>query len=62
MIKKCKCGSQDFLITETLIHEAVLDEEEELTIHGHPDGGIDSVHCRQCGREHSDINFRQINF
>jgi len=63
-VKKCtKCNGDDFIIQETLIHEAALCAEDGcLTVYKENAGGIDRIFCKKCEKEYSEDDFKQINF
>lgn len=60
-IKKCECGSTDFIIREILFHEASLSEDGQLTVYK-ADGEIDIIECSDCGQKYREEDFSQINF
>lgn len=63
-IKKCKkCGETDFIIKETILHEAALcPEDRELTVYKEETGGIKRIFCKKCKVDYSENDFQGINF
>lgn len=63
IIKKCKCGSTDFIIDEGVAHSAEVDDEGILTcVGGCDEGEIIKIVCSECEEVYSEDNFNQINF
>jgi hypothetical protein len=64
IIKQCEiCGSDDFIIQETIFHVANLSpEDQELTVYKEQEGGIQKIYCKSCGWDYSKSNFKAINF
>jgi len=62
-IKKCECGSTDFIINEGIGHRAEIGEDGELTVYksGYVNE-IEEIKCRYCEREFGENQFKQINF
>ena len=63
-IKKCrKCSGMDFVILETLCHEAELSPDtEDLTVYKERTCGIEKIFCKNCEEEYLKKNFELINF
>ncbi|MDD3295796.1 MAG: hypothetical protein PHU64_00365 [Candidatus Omnitrophica bacterium] len=63
-IKKCrKCGGDNFIIQETILHEAALClEDKELTVYKERTGGIEKIICKNCNTDYSEEDFSRINF
>ena len=61
-IKKCECGSTEFIVDEAIAHKADLDEEGNLTVYKSQDCDILKVLCKKCDKEYSEKDFNQINF
>ncbi|MFH1797863.1 MAG: hypothetical protein ABH844_00725 [Candidatus Omnitrophota bacterium] len=64
VIKKCKkCGCSDFVIQETILHEASLcPENKDLTVYKEREGGIERIFCKNCDVDYSEKDFAKINF
>ena len=60
-LKKCSCGSTQFIVSESYYYKAELDEEGNLDC-GKSDGGVDSIECVNCKTGYSFDHFNQINF
>lgn len=63
-IRKCSnCGGEDFLIQETIVHKAATSEEDgDLTVYKVFSCGIEIIFCKECEREYSEDDFKNINF
>jgi transposase-like protein len=63
-LKKCKkCGSDAFIIQETILHEASLcPNDEELTVYKERGCGIERIICKNCNKDYLEKDFHQINF
>jgi len=63
-IKKCKkCGRDEFIIQEIILHEAALcPEDKELTVYKEQECGIQKIFCKNCDTDYSEDNFKVINF
>ena len=61
-IKKCECGSRDFIVDEGIAHKAELDEEGNLTVYKSQECEIMKIVCAKCDTDYSESDFNQINF
>jgi hypothetical protein len=63
-IKKCKkCGGDEFLIQETIIHvAAACPEDGELIVFKEWGGGIDRISCKKREAEYMEEDFKNIIF
>lgn len=63
IIKKCKCGSIDFIIDEATAHGAQVDDDGILTTcGGDKNSEILKIICENCGKVYKEEDFKQINF
>lgn len=62
-IKKCtRCGGEEFIIMETLIHHAVLcPRDGDLTVYRAEAGGIGRIYCPECFASYQEEDFEVIN-
>ena len=63
-IKNCKkCGGDEFIIQEIILHEAALcPKEKELTVYKEQECEIQRIFCKNCDADYSEDNFKVINF
>lgn len=62
-IKKCKCGCDTFIITETLTHKANIDLETGiLEAYKNFSNEIEDVTCNDCGANYTIDEFKDISF
>ena len=63
-LEKCKkCGGADFIIQETIVHEASLSpQDKELTVYKERTSGVERIICKNCDTDYSEKDFLRINF
>lgn len=66
MINKCECGSTEFTVFETTIHDGSIDpDNNKLLCHSGEAGGIYKIICKKCNKtwtyEKNEIDF-EIEF
>jgi hypothetical protein len=61
-ITKCgQCGSREFTVVETYQWRGEVDDTGVLNC-THGIGGIDSIHCADCGESYATDRFTRIDF
>ena len=60
-IIKCKCGSEDFWLNESLGWKCFVGDDGALECHNKAND-ISSIVCKQCDAVYSEENFSEINF
>lgn len=61
-IKKCSCGSTNFFVNEEILYKAGLLEDGTLEIYKDVNSEITHITCKDCGKEYSESDFKEINF
>lgn len=61
-MKKCKCGSVNFTIVESIVHKATLLENGILEAFSIQENSIDNIECRGCGEAFAIEEFKDISF
>ena len=61
-IKKCKCGSTDFTLDESLGWKCWLDEDNGELSCKNSTNEINTIICDKCVKEYGYTNFKDINF
>jgi len=59
-MNKCKCGSMDFVINESISRKAETNEQGFLEVIKVYTNEIDNIVCRACGEEYSQDDFTGI--
>jgi hypothetical protein len=62
-MKKCKkCGSNNFLICESLVHGAAIRDDEVLEAFKNSSNEIEDIICKECFTGYSINDFKDIEF
>lgn len=63
LIKACpNCGSNSFLLTESISYKGSINENGELDLYKNLDDSINEIVCADCGESFTEDDFSAINF
>ena len=64
IITECvKCGSKEFYIIESIIHNGdILEDEPSVLYASNAQAKIEEIRCKKCAKLYDEHNFKTVNF